>query len=65
MICRYKGVDSRLVYFEDEAHWVTDPRNSLRWHREIFAWLDKYLGSWPRVGGVVDEEEKKNGLVFQ
>jgi hypothetical protein len=29
-----QGVPSRLVYFENENHWVLNPANSLKWHRE-------------------------------
>ena len=38
-----KGIDSRLVFFPDENHWVLRPANSLQWHNEVFGWLDKYL----------------------
>jgi len=37
------GVPSRLVSFEDEAHQIFKPQNSLVWNREFFGWLDKYL----------------------
>jgi dipeptidyl aminopeptidase/acylaminoacyl peptidase len=39
-----KGVPSRLVYFNDENHWVLKPGNSLVWYREVRDWLDKYTG---------------------
>jgi len=38
------GVDSKLVRFPDENHWVVNPSNSLYWHSEVFDWLKKYLG---------------------
>jgi dipeptidyl aminopeptidase/acylaminoacyl peptidase len=38
-----RGVPSRLLFFEDEYHWVTKPQNSVIWQREFFEWLDKYL----------------------
>ncbi len=38
-----QGVPSRLVMFPDEGHWVNKPRNSERWHQEVFAWLEEYL----------------------
>lgn len=38
-----RGVDSRLVVFPDENHWVLKPANSLQWHTEVFGWLDKHL----------------------
>jgi dipeptidyl aminopeptidase/acylaminoacyl peptidase len=37
------GVPSRFVNFPDEGHWVLKPRNSERWHREVFAWLKKHV----------------------
>ena len=40
---RVRGIPSRLVSFEDEAHQVFKPQNSLVWQREFFGWLDKYL----------------------
>ena len=44
---RQKGVPSRLVYFPDENHWILKPQNSLVWHREVFGWIDKYIGKGP------------------
>ncbi len=44
---RLKGVPTRLVYFPDENHWIMKPQNSRLWHREFFAWLEKYIGSGP------------------
>ncbi len=38
-----RGIDSRLLYFPDENHWVLKPHNSLQWHREVLGWLEKYL----------------------
>ena len=40
---RVRGIPSRLVSFENEAHQVFKPQNSLVWNREFFGWLDKYL----------------------
>jgi dipeptidyl aminopeptidase/acylaminoacyl peptidase len=37
------GVPSRLLFFEDEYHWVTKPQNAVIWQREYFEWLDTYL----------------------
>ncbi|KAI9291308.1 hypothetical protein K502DRAFT_321390 [Neoconidiobolus thromboides FSU 785] len=37
-----RGVPSRLLYFPDENHWVLKPQNSLRWHKEIFSWINRY-----------------------
>jgi dipeptidyl aminopeptidase/acylaminoacyl peptidase len=40
---KLKGVPARLLFFEDEYHWVTKPQNSVIWQREFFEWLDTYL----------------------
>jgi dipeptidyl aminopeptidase/acylaminoacyl peptidase len=37
------GIPSRLLFFEDEYHWVTKPQNAVIWQREYFEWLDTYL----------------------
>jgi dipeptidyl aminopeptidase/acylaminoacyl peptidase len=37
------NVPSRLLFFEDEYHWVTKPQNAVIWQREFFEWLDTYL----------------------
>ncbi|HEY5000079.1 MAG TPA: prolyl oligopeptidase family serine peptidase, partial [Usitatibacter sp.] len=34
-----RGVDTRLVWFPDENHWVLKPRNSRLWYNEVFDWL--------------------------
>ena len=38
-----KNVPSRLLFFEDECHWVLKPQNSVIWQREFFEWLETYL----------------------
>lgn len=43
-IYQAKRVESRLVFFPDENHWVLKPKNSIVWNREVRAWLDHYLG---------------------
>jgi dipeptidyl aminopeptidase/acylaminoacyl peptidase len=37
------GVESRLLVFPNETHWVLSPQNAIVWQREFFAWFDKYL----------------------
>lgn len=37
------NVPSRLLFFEDEGHWVLKPHNALIWQKEFFSWLDTYL----------------------
>jgi dipeptidyl aminopeptidase/acylaminoacyl peptidase len=38
-----QGVPSRFINFPDEGHWVLKPKNSEHWHKEVFAWLKKYV----------------------
>jgi dipeptidyl aminopeptidase/acylaminoacyl peptidase len=38
-----KGVPSRLLFFENEYHFVTRPQNAVIWQREFFGWLETYL----------------------
>jgi dipeptidyl aminopeptidase/acylaminoacyl peptidase len=38
-----RGIPSRLLFFEDEYHWVMKPQNSVIWQKEFFEWLDTYL----------------------
>ncbi|WP_428151761.1 prolyl oligopeptidase family serine peptidase [Brevundimonas sp.] len=38
-----RGIESRLIVFPDENHWVLKPQNSLQWHNEVFHWLDEHL----------------------
>jgi dipeptidyl aminopeptidase/acylaminoacyl peptidase len=37
------GVESKLVDFPDEGHWVMKPANSVFWHNTVLDWLDKHL----------------------
>jgi len=38
-----RGVPARLLFFENEYHWVTKPQNSVIWQKEYFEFLDTYL----------------------
>ena len=38
-----KGIESKLILFPDENHFVLQPQNAIIWHREFYAWLDKHL----------------------
>lgn len=43
-----RGVESRLVYFPDENHWVLKPANSLHWYEEVRRWVTRYAPPGPR-----------------
>jgi dipeptidyl aminopeptidase/acylaminoacyl peptidase len=38
-----KGIDSKILIFPDEGHWVLKPQNSRLWFHTVLDWLDKYL----------------------
>ena len=37
------SIPSKLLFFEDEGHWVLKPQNAMIWQREFFGWLETYL----------------------
>jgi dipeptidyl aminopeptidase/acylaminoacyl peptidase len=38
-----REIESRLVLFPEENHWILSPQNGVFWHRQYYDWLDKYL----------------------
>ena len=38
-----RGIESKLLVFPDENHWVLKPQNSLVWHQTVLDWLDAHL----------------------
>lgn len=38
-----KGVESKLIIFPDEGHWIMKPQNSEFWYSNVIGWLDKHL----------------------
>jgi dipeptidyl aminopeptidase/acylaminoacyl peptidase len=42
-----RGVDTRLIYFPDENHWVLKPQNSRYWYGEVERWLARHLDVAP------------------
>ena len=43
-VLQRQGIESQLLYFPDENHWVLKPHNSILWHDTVNAWLEKHLG---------------------
>ena len=37
------GVESRLLIFPTENHWILSPQNAMVWQREFFKWFDSHL----------------------
>lgn len=42
-----RGVESRLVYFPDENHWVLKPQNSVFWYGEVERWTKAHVTPGP------------------
>jgi len=38
-----QGIESKLIVFPDENHWVLKPANSVLWHHTVLDWLDSHL----------------------
>jgi dipeptidyl aminopeptidase/acylaminoacyl peptidase len=38
-----RGIESKLLVFPDENHWVLKPGNSLLWHHTVLGWLDQHI----------------------
>ena len=38
-----RGIESKLLIFPDENHWVLRPANSVQWYHTVLDWLDAHL----------------------
>ena len=38
-----RGVESKLVVFPNEGHWILKPADSQFWYTTVLDWLDKHL----------------------
>lgn len=38
-----RGVNSKLIIFPDEGHWILKPQNSQLWYSQVLDWFGKYL----------------------
>jgi dipeptidyl aminopeptidase/acylaminoacyl peptidase len=38
-----RGIESKLLVFPDENHWVLKPANSVEWYHVVLGWLDEHL----------------------
>ncbi len=37
-----RGIESRLLLFPDENHWVLKPANVVLWYQNVLGWLDEH-----------------------
>jgi dipeptidyl aminopeptidase/acylaminoacyl peptidase len=42
-----RGIESKLLIFPDENHWVLKPANSVLWYHTVLGWLDAHLKQSP------------------
>lgn len=45
---QHRGVDSRLLYYPDENHWILKPNNSIHWYNQVREWIGRYAEPGPR-----------------
>ncbi len=38
-----RGIESKLIVFPDEGHWILKPQNSQFWYGEVLDWFKKHL----------------------
>ncbi|KAJ2321103.1 Dipeptidyl-peptidase 5, partial [Coemansia sp. RSA 2702] len=38
-LLRRRGIPARLVYFDNEDHWINHAGNSVRWYSEVLGWI--------------------------
>ncbi|HKK70851.1 MAG TPA: S9 family peptidase [Candidatus Krumholzibacteria bacterium] len=50
-----RGVESRLIYFPDENHWILKPNNSMYWHDEVQRWI----GQFAEPGGRAQDTSRR------
>jgi dipeptidyl aminopeptidase/acylaminoacyl peptidase len=39
---QHRGIESRMIYFPDENHWILKPGNSIYWYSQVREWIEKY-----------------------
>ncbi len=37
-----RGIESRMIYFPDENHWILKPNNSIYWYNQVKDWMTKF-----------------------
>ncbi|CAF1473177.1 unnamed protein product [Rotaria sp. Silwood1] len=37
-----RGIESRLLYFPNENHWILNTLNSLEWYEQVLGWMHKW-----------------------
>jgi dipeptidyl aminopeptidase/acylaminoacyl peptidase len=42
-VLQRQAVESKLLYYPDEGHWILKPQNSQLWYDTVLTWFDSYL----------------------
>jgi len=42
-VLQAEHIPSKLLYFEDENHWVLKPANDILWYHTVLDWLDQWV----------------------
>ncbi|WP_372870339.1 prolyl oligopeptidase family serine peptidase [Shewanella sp.] len=37
-----RGIESRMIYFPDENHWILKPNNSIYWYNQVKDWMTRF-----------------------
>lgn len=53
-----RGVESRLVYYPDENHWILKPNNSLHWYDEVRQWVERFAEPGPEARSELQPESQ-------
>ena len=40
--CQLKGVESKLLIFPDENHFILKVENTYHWYKEVIAWMNRF-----------------------
>jgi len=40
-----RGIESKLLVFPNENHWVLKPANSIQWHHTVLDWLNQHTAN--------------------
>jgi dipeptidyl aminopeptidase/acylaminoacyl peptidase len=38
-----QGIESKLLYFPDEGHWILKPKNNIFYYGQFLGWMDRFL----------------------
>ncbi|MGS0693559.1 prolyl oligopeptidase family serine peptidase [Shewanella sp. 0m-4] len=37
-----RGIESKMIYFPDENHWIMKPNNSIYWYNQVEDWMTRF-----------------------